>query len=192
MSGVVEAAAAAIILIINMNSSSCQATSLTKCVWRWWRRRWKMTTMMSMAMMKTMTMTTTTTTTTTYMRLPFVTATITYSFCSIINAIMCLVVASTGAWQRHVGARCTMGRMVRGGGWGGAANYEINLDTKPGRHCGLKLQKPRHCVESCVLSLESLHAVRPKNLHFSAKCFCLDFLVNLIYWKISAWRQAAN
>lgn len=68
----------------------------------------------------------------------------------------------------------------------GAANYEINLDTKPGRHCGLKLQKPRHCVESCVLSPESLHAVRPKNLHFSAKCFCLDFLVNLIYWKISA------
>lgn len=43
----------------------------------------------------------------------------------------------------------------RGGGDEGSANYEINLDTKPGRHCGLKLQKPRHCVESCVLHPES-------------------------------------
>lgn len=53
--------------------------------------------------------------------------------------------------QRHVGALSRGGR----GTEEGTANSEINLDTKPGRHCGLK---PRHTASSpacCLLPAAS-------------------------------------
>lgn len=65
-------------------------------------------------------------------------------------------------------------------------NNQINLDTKPWVRERESTQ-PSHPI--VLLTLENPVSSWAKNLHFGAasrKCLCLDFLVNLIYWKISA------